>query len=238
MNSKLYTIDSVGEIEVVKNSLSRHISLKLRAGRLPKVVIPRLMPFEMGYRFALEKTDWIIENRKKLESVQPRHIYDETNPFFYRNGKIEFDRHNSKYTQSVRLSNGYKVLLPQKTDFNIEETQKFIRNIIIELLRHEAKLYLPTRIQQLAIANNFSYNNLTIKNMHSKWGSCSSTNNINLSIYLMCLPEYLSDFIILHELCHTIHKNHGAQFHELLNKLVGGREKLLDKELNTYKIQL
>ncbi|MBO4601772.1 MAG: M48 family metallopeptidase, partial [Salinivirgaceae bacterium] len=54
----------------------------------------------------------------------------------------------------------------------------------------------------------------------------------------MRLPEYLSDFVILHELCHTVHKNHGPKFHQLLDTLVGGHEKQLDKELNKYKIQI
>jgi len=53
----------------------------------------------------------------------------------------------------------------------------------------------------------------------------------------MRLPEYLSDFIILHELCHTIHKNHGVQFHELLSK-ISGNEKILNKELKKYSSQI
>ena len=51
----------------------------------------------------------------------------------------------------------------------------------------------------------------------------------------MRLPEHLSDFIILHELCHTVHRNHGADFHRLLNELVGD-EKQLNKELRNYTI--
>jgi predicted metal-dependent hydrolase len=53
----------------------------------------------------------------------------------------------------------------------------------------------------------------------------------------MRLPEHLSDFIILHELCHTVHKNHGPHFHDLLNKITGN-EKLLNKELKKYSSQL
>ena len=61
--------------------------------------------------------------------------------------------------------------------------------------------------------------------------------DINLNIHLMRLPEHLSDFIILHELCHTVHKNHGKAFHDLLNKLSGG-EVQLNKELNKHNINI
>lgn len=51
----------------------------------------------------------------------------------------------------------------------------------------------------------------------------------------MLLPEHLRDFIILHELCHTRHHNHSPQFHALLDSLVGGRERLLNRELKQYR---
>ena len=73
--------------------------------------------------------------------------------------------------------------------------------------------------------------------MKSRWGSCSYQNNINLNLHLVRFPEYLSDFIICHELCHTVHKNHGPQFHALLNEIVGN-EKLLNKEVKNYTAQL
>jgi len=238
MNSKSYTIQSVGEVVVVKNPRSRRISLKLRAGQSPKVVIPSLMPFDMGYRFALEKTNWILEHRKILEQRVLTDIFNEEHPFSFRNIKVEFVKHNGAYVQSRKTSDGYTFFFPESTDFSQAETQQFIRKIIAELLRGEAKKHLPARAKKLADDFGFVYNKLSVKDVRSRWGSCSAANNINLNIHLMRLPEYLSDFVILHELCHTVHKNHGPQFHALLDKLVGGREKMLDKELNSYKTRI
>ena len=69
----------------------------------------------------------------------------------------------------------------------------------------------------------------------SKWGSCNGRNDLSLSLYLMTLPEHLRDFVILHELCHTVHHDHSPRFHALLDRLVGGKEKLLNKELRSYR---
>jgi predicted metal-dependent hydrolase len=52
----------------------------------------------------------------------------------------------------------------------------------------------------------------------------------------MLLPEYLREFIILHELCHTRHHNHSTQFHKLLNSLIVNKEKEYNNELKTYRI--
>lgn len=104
-------------------------------------------------------------------------------------------------------------------------------------LRQRAKEYLPQRVAELSQVTGLKYNRLTIRATTSKWGSCSSLRNISLSLYLMALPTHLIDFVIIHELCHTVHFNHSAEFHTLVNKLVGGVEKELNIELKGYSIR-
>lgn len=106
----------------------------------------------------------------------------------------------------------------------------------IEALRRAAKCDLPTRLARLAAATGLRYTHLTITSARTKWGSCSSRNRISLSLFLMALPEKLRDFVLLHELCHTVHHNHSAAFHALLDRLCGGREKELNCELRGYRI--
>ncbi len=106
--------------------------------------------------------------------------------------------------------------------------------IDIEDLRRRAKEHLPLRIAQLAAQTELKYNRVTVRATRSKWGSCTTQNNISLSIYLMTLPQHLIDFVILHELCHTVHHNHSPKFHALLNYICGGKEKALSRELRTH----
>ena len=107
----------------------------------------------------------------------------------------------------------------------------------VESLRQRARLDLPQRIERLAGLMGLKYNRLTIRVARSRWGSCSGQNNISLSLFLMEIPEYLRDFVIIHELCHTIHHNHSVEFHTLVNHFVGGREAILSRELKKYSIQ-
>lgn len=104
----------------------------------------------------------------------------------------------------------------------------------IETWRTQAKAYLPVRLAELAEEHGFEYNRVCIKNNRSNWGSCSTKGNINLNLQLMKLPKELQDFVMLHELCHLRHPNHGAEFHALLNSLCEGKEKVLRKELKQY----
>ena len=89
--------------------------------------------------------------------------------------------------------------------------QAAIRKGIERALRLEAKQYLPDKVREFAEMYGFKFNKLTLKNIKSRWGSCSRKNNINLSIHLMRLPDHLIDYVILHELVHTVHHNHSEQ---------------------------
>ena len=106
----------------------------------------------------------------------------------------------------------------------------------IEELRRAAKADLPGRMARLTEATGLRCEKLTIRASRTKWGSCSGQNHISLSLYLMTLPEVLRDFVILHELCHTVHHNHSPRFHALIDRLTGGREKELSRELRRYTI--
>ena len=70
----------------------------------------------------------------------------------------------------------------------------------------------------------------------TKWGCCTGDNNLSLSLFLMTLPPHLRDFVLLHELCHTVHHDHSPHFHALLDRLTGGNEKLLSRELRSHSI--
>ena len=107
----------------------------------------------------------------------------------------------------------------------------------IEELRRAAKSDLPGRIARLSEATGLRYAKLTIRASRTKWGSCSGQNHISLSLFLMTLPEHLRDYVIIHELCHTVHHNHSLRFHALVDRLVGGREKELNRELRRFSIR-
>ena len=107
----------------------------------------------------------------------------------------------------------------------------------IEALRAEAKRILPSRVEELASRHGLRYGKVTIRAARSKWGSCTAQGNISLSLYLMTLPEHLRDYVILHELAHTVHHNHSPRFHSLVDIMTDGREKELSRELRQYAIR-
>ena len=92
-------------------------------------------------------------------------------------------------------------------------------------------------VEELAKKHNFKFKKVLIRNAKTRWGSCSKDNTINLSPHLMRLPNYLIDYVILHELVHTKIKNHSKEFWQLLG-IVSGNAKKLDREVKDFRIQI
>lgn len=97
--------------------------------------------------------------------------------------------------------------------------QKALRDVLVEVLREEAKILLPQKLSYFSDQYGFHFHKVTIKHNSSNWGSCSRAGNINLNLNLIRLPEPLCDYVLLHELCHLKEPNHGPRFHALLERL-------------------
>lgn len=72
------------------------------------------------------------------------------------------------------------------------------------------------RLEQINQHYGFVWKRVAIRNQRRCWGSCSSLKNLNFNYKILFLPPHLSDYIIVHELCHLVEMNHGQQFWDLV----------------------
>ena len=105
-----------------------------------------------------------------------------------------------------------------------------------ELNKAQDKLF--SRLEYFSEKYKLLYNRAAFRCQKTKWGSCSGQNNISLNINIAFLPEYLQDYILLHELCHIRHKNHSKDFWAQLDKYCDGKAKEYAKELKTYRMKI
>ncbi|MFH1664790.1 MAG: M48 family metallopeptidase [Candidatus Omnitrophota bacterium] len=103
--------------------------------------------------------------------------------------------------------------------------------------REKAGTILADRVSRLAAEYGFSYNRLTVRIQKTRWGSCSSKNNININAKLAELPEKIMDYVLLHELVHTRVKNHGKDFWKELERFLP-EARDIDRELKKYQLTL
>lgn len=131
-----------------------------------------------------------------------------------------------------------QILCPRGTDFSNPQLQVWLKKVIGEALRKNAKLVLPPRLYALSKRHGLPFHEVKINSSSGRWGSCSTRKDINLSYYLLLLPQHLIDYVLLHELTHTRVMNHSAEFWEMLDRLTDGRCEVLRRELKEFSASL
>lgn len=131
-----------------------------------------------------------------------------------------------------------QIICPRNTDFSNPQLQVWLKKVVGEALRKNAKVVLPSRLYTLSKQHNLPFRDVKINSSSGRWGSCSTRKDINLSYYLLLLPQHLIDYVLLHELTHTCVMNHSAEFWNMLDRLTGGRCEALRQELKTFSASL
>ncbi len=238
-NEQLIDIPEIGQVLIRQSLKASRISIRLKPFTPTTLIIPKGSDPREGIRFLREKQDWILRQRNKLEEKEQKlTIFDEQTQFKTRSFALKIAQHPFPKVR-LQLRNGLlQVQYPAHLPVAAPEVQETIRYGIEEALRLEAKRFLPGRLHYLAQQHNIRYCNVTVKNLKSRWGSCSATNNINLNLHLMRLPDHLIDYVLLHELCHVHEKNHGPHFWARLDIMCHGKARQLDKEMNNYQTKI
>lgn len=228
------TIGNLGEVDFVRSKRARKMSIIVKPFSHVRVTIPERISLKVAEKFVAEKYDWIIQSKLRVEAKEKRYtIFTENSEFSTKTHKLNFNPINTEKVSIEIKSDMLTITYPYNVKLEQKQMQDFIRKGIVETLKIEAKSYLPNRVKELANFHGFRYKRLTLRNNKTRWGSCSHDNNLNLNIHLMRLPNILIDYVIIHELCHTIEKNHGRQFWALVEQTLE-YSKTYDKQLKNY----
>ena len=207
---EIVTHGEIGEVRYIRNPQAKNLSIRINRQGEVRVTIPRFVSRRRAETFLDLKKDWVREKLFQIRRQQRLSRKPEAGEMLQVRGRI----------------------IP----IILKRHHKNVEDAIWEILLIESKEYLPERVRELAARYGFRYRQVKIRKMKSRWGSCSGNNNINLNSWLVMLPDHLSDYVILHELVHTRHRDHSTRFWKALDTVTGGSAKQLRKELREQKI--
>lgn len=185
-------------------SKRRTIALAVTADASLIVRAPMNTPLSYIERLVSTKIDWI---RKAIARVSSRprpvvHEYIEGESFWY-------------------LGKSYKLTIVKKTDKKLvfrsgfilsAKEKKHARELLILWYKNEAKMKLAERVEWSARRAGIFYKSIKITTANRRWGSCSTSGNLNFSWRLIMAPLSVIDYVVVHELAHLEHRNHSRAF--------------------------
>jgi predicted metal-dependent hydrolase len=91
-----------------------------------------------------------------------------------------------------------------------------LRPLVERWYRERAQRELPARLLQLAQLHDIGVTRISIRDQRSRWGACSASGTITLNWRLVRAPEFVRDYVLLHELMHRRELNHSRRFWRLI----------------------
>ncbi|MCU0457991.1 MAG: M48 family metallopeptidase [Bacteroidales bacterium] len=213
---------STGEVEVdIIRSARRTVALYVRPGGTLLIRAPWYVPVRMLMNFAAEKSRWIERQVNRLKNVTPPGeplavSHGTTVPFMGRELTVTV-RGGGRRTASHTEGN-----LILTTPGSSSTPGELVRMTEGWYLR-EAKAYLASRTRQLAAEHSKllpSPAAINVRKMKRRWGTCHNSGAIWLNRELIKKDPLLIDYVIIHELCHLVHHNHGREYYELLGRIM------------------
>ncbi len=162
--------------------------------------------------FVREKYNWIKKNIKKQqeEKLSLPKIFDYEKFYVYDRPVIPIfsDKiSNIRITESEIIIS--RSLLASRETFERELKKAY---------KAFAKKELKVRLEELSQKTGLSYTALRVSDAGTRWGSCNSNKCISLNWRITILQHEIGDYIIIHELCHTVQLNHSAAFWSAVRK--------------------
>ncbi len=226
---KFMDIEGIGQVRFVRNRKARNLSIRISREGDVRVTVPGLTSMQVAEHFVRKKTKWISSARYRIEQKTGRRkIWQDGSVLEVYGRRIYIKKSDTNIVSyKVKRKETERVLLvPPDKRLEEDSIQEEIRNELWKELTRIGKEVLPERVKELSERSGLSYKEVKVRRMKSRWGSCSAGNNINLSTSLLLLPPHLSDYVILHELAHTVHKDHSVRFWKLLDRLSGDSAQL------------
>lgn len=184
-------------------------------------------------RIVYEKAAWIIKHRdnfiqQEKSRLNRLHVNGETHLFRGRELKLSL----------VKTKKPYYLFDNEKVEIGVTDPGNMasVKRLLYKGYKTEAAAVFPEIMQQALLkheSKGFRPTGLVVRTMKRRWGSCSSRGLITLSTELIKLPDLFIEYVIIHELCHLKHHNHGTAYYKLLSELFP-EWKQVRKELSGY----
>ncbi|MCP4437795.1 MAG: M48 family metallopeptidase [Aureispira sp.] len=229
-------IEDIGEIQFKKSSRAKRVNIRVKPNSPVVVSVPQRVSYTNAKRVLDQHIDWIKKQQAKFAKLHPVTKFEIGSEFQTKTKIVRVYATHEAQAYRIATKEELQIYIPKEEEIKAEHIQQLIKTQIVELLRREAKAYIVPRTLTLAKQHRIKIGKITIKKVKTRWGSCSNKNNINLSLFLMLLPNELIDYVICHELAHVKEKNHSPSFWKHLESLLKG-SKVLDKQLKNYSFQ-
>lgn len=197
----------------IKFERRKTVSISINKDAEVIVKSPKYVSKKYIENFIVSKKEWIEKNLNKVmvNKNKLRKDFKNGEKFLYLGSQIELFVSDKDF-KFVKFD-GNNFIISKNNINNAKE-------LFYKFYRKKAKEIILQRIKYYTEKYNFKINNIKISSASTRWGSCSHNNNININWKLIMADLKIMDYVIVHELSHTIEHNHSKDFWKIVENII------------------
>jgi predicted metal-dependent hydrolase len=204
MALKTISVDDIGDVVFQKRRGTRSIKIHIRGSEV-RVTMPHWVPYTQAQAFVRSRKKWILEN------VQPKSTVAHGS-YIGKQHQLLIKPSSNKTIRTKVTDDEIIVSIPEGMELSDTQLQEKLSKAAEKALKREAEVLIAPRLHDLSIEHDLPFKQVRFKKLQSRWGSCDRYANIIINSYLVQLPWPLIDYVLIHELSHTLNPNHSAKF--------------------------
>ncbi len=197
-------------IDQIVRSNRKTLSLTVNAEAQLIVRAPNRATLKEIDKWVQEKKSWIVNNQVKMQQrleKKPERQY-ETGELFMYLGE----------THTLSVSPNVDKVYKEGDTIHVPNVNPYMkRKLVVDWYQYEAGRILQERIKIWSAIMDIPYHKIRINFATTRWASCSQKANLNFTTRLIMAPLEVVDYVVVHELSHVHHKNHGKDFWNLVS---------------------
>ena len=225
--------DALGEFSIRRSARARRLQMRLTPEGVFELVVPERCPQTYVDEFVSTHQEWIKrawEHHYRMRASFPQRYAEKPEILHLRAiGELwqidyQFSSTPSRWKQASCSLEDNKL--------HVEYQQlRDVPSVLRHWLQRKAQKVLTPWLQTLGKRHALNFSRSVVRGQKTRWGSCSSDGTISLNRTLMFLEPPLVEYLLVHELCHTVYPHHSAPFWDLVCRIVpDGRA--LDRQLS------
>lgn len=194
------------DIKITKSSLAKRLTLRIdEKNRIPVLTIPNKCSSKKAIAFVKEHTDWI---KNTLSKIPKSKKFSPQDKFTFLGREITII-----HTPSQRGT------ILSENNLLVGGDIEFLHRRVTDFIKKQTLKHLYAFTIETANKINCKVHNVTLKDTKSRWGSCSSKNNINYNWRISLAPYFVIEYLVCHEVSHLLHQNHSSDFWQCVANL-------------------
>ncbi|HSQ98064.1 MAG TPA: SprT family zinc-dependent metalloprotease [Rickettsiales bacterium] len=187
-----------------------------------------MSPTKVSQKFLLslleKRKDWTI---KRLEKRKSKRQLIQDNKILFLGKEFELIINCS----DLLKEGGFCEIKDFNLIINITNnySEKLLKETIENWYKKECLKIISDKVKYYSDKYNFNYGTIKVKEQKTVWGTCNSKNNLSFNWKAILFEEDVVDYLVVHELSHTIHRNHSTDFWKTVESILSNYKELNKK---------